>query len=207
MNKKALILASLLTAILCLPAGMLIGINHNSDTEGSEFVILAMDAWNEHPYKPDDVADPDDKAIIQGYNEWFDSDVLPNLRDKLVPMLDFARQNDIAVVFSQNGYPLSTELDTLEFGEPIINHTEDLDAYLRGRGITTIMYTGYATNVCILGRPTGIRAMSELGYNIVLIKDCSVPLPGYDLTYEEALDEIEQLGSITTSDEVRRLLQ
>jgi len=38
------------------------------------------------------------------------------------------------------------------------------------------MYAGYATNMCILTRPTGIIKMKELGYNIILVRDATLAI-------------------------------
>jgi nicotinamidase-related amidase len=41
----------------------------------------------------------------------------------------------------------------------------------RQRGIKNILYMGVHANMCVLGRPFGIRQMSQLGFNCVLIRD------------------------------------
>ena len=49
-------------------------------------------------------------------------------------------------------------------GQEIYNYCEQL-------GIRNIVMTGVHTNMCVLGRPFGIRQMKRLGRNVVLVRD------------------------------------
>jgi nicotinamidase-related amidase len=82
-----------------------------------------------------------------------------------------------------------------------------LDAYLKGKEIHTIYYAGYATNNCVWGNPTGIKAMSELGYNVVLIEDASLSGAYQLLSHEQVLEKIQKVGGLTTVNEVMRMYQ
>ena len=42
---------------------------------------------------------------------------------------------------------------------------------LESRGITNVMLMGVHTNMCVLGRPFGLRNMARYGKNVVLIRD------------------------------------
>jgi nicotinamidase-related amidase len=44
-------------------------------------------------------------------------------------------------------------------------------SYFVEQGIKNVLYTGVHTNMCVLGRSFGIRQMSRLGLNAVLIRD------------------------------------
>ena len=48
------------------------------------------------------------------------------------------------------------------------------DAYLKSRGITTLIYTGFATDMCILVPEGGARAMLACGYRCVLMRDATI---------------------------------
>jgi ureidoacrylate peracid hydrolase len=48
-------------------------------------------------------------------------------------------------------------------------HGTDLDALLRDRGISTLLFTGCTTSVCV---ETTLREGMSRGYNCVLIEDC-----------------------------------
>jgi nicotinamidase-related amidase len=45
----------------------------------------------------------------------------------------------------------------------------DLDLQLRARKISTILFGGYSTNV---GVESGVRAVRDLGYDVVVVSDC-----------------------------------
>ena len=59
-----------------------------------------------------------------------------------------------------------------------------------------LIFAGFATNWCVLGRDYGIRSMSRYGYNMVLLRDATtgVEFPDtYDnlFTTEIAIREVE----------------
>ncbi|MEM3659057.1 MAG: isochorismatase family protein [Thermoproteota archaeon] len=43
-----------------------------------------------------------------------------------------------------------------------------------------LFYAGFATNMCLQHRDYGVRAMSEMGYNIVLLRDCTAAIEAHD---------------------------
>lgn len=174
----------------------------------SNVLILVMDAWDEFPWA--NVNDNMESEQIEKMNEWIDwweTDVFEVTNEKIAPLLRFARENGVEIVFSNMvelgwNYTIAPELEHKKFNEPIINLTDDLDAYMRGKGLDTILYAGFATNNCILGKPTGMKIMHEIGYSVILIRDCSLSGAHQVLTDEEAINYIEELGSITTSEEM-----
>jgi hypothetical protein len=123
---------------------------------------------------------------------WWNNDVVHNIDNKVLPLLDWARQSGLAIVFTSEGgiEELATELEIGRHDDPVINDCAELDAYLKERGITTIYYAGYATNICVLEWSTGMRMMHSLGYETVLVEDCSLAIPAYAYTGEMALGEI-----------------
>ncbi|MDE2698357.1 MAG: isochorismatase family protein [Gemmatimonadota bacterium] len=58
--------------------------------------------------------------------------------------------------------------------EPLVFYTDVLDTYLKTRDITTLIYTGFATNMCILGAEGGARDMLARGYQCILMRDGTV---------------------------------
>ena len=58
--------------------------------------------------------------------------------------------------------------------EPMFFYTDRLDEYLRERGIDTLIYTGFATDMCVLGADGGARPMLSLGYRCILMRDATV---------------------------------
>ena len=168
------------------------------DAKGTA-AILFMDVWAEIPSEYW-VGGPEEKV----WTEWWNNEVIPYTATNILSFLDWARQSDMMVIFTAGAdRELVTELEIEKHGEPIINDGYELDGYLMERGITTIFYTGYATNLCVLTRSTGMRAMDSLGYNVVLVGDCSLPVPAYSCTYEQALDEIRtRYGGVITMAEL-----
>ena len=51
------------------------------------------------------------------------------------------------------------------------------------RKIRTIFYTGFALNMCVLGRPGGLWEMRDRGYMTVIVRDCTAAAETGD-TYE-----------------------
>ena len=59
-------------------------------------------------------------------------------------------------------------------GEPYAYQTGQFDRQLRKRGIENLVYTGFATDMCILRAPGGIEPMAPCGYRIYLVRDATV---------------------------------
>jgi hypothetical protein len=55
------------------------------------------------------------------------------------------------------------------------------DAYniLKERDITHIIYTGFATNMCMWGKPTGMKFMRQLGFRCLFARDLTEAITGY----------------------------
>lgn len=58
--------------------------------------------------------------------------------------------------------------------EPLFFYTDSLVEYLKPRGIDTLIYTGFATDMCILGADGGARPMAARGYRCILMRDATV---------------------------------
>lgn len=50
----------------------------------------------------------------------------------------------------------------------------------RKRGLTHLIYVGFHTQVCLLGKPMGLKAMKSAGLKCVLARDMTDAHPGYD---------------------------
>jgi len=53
-------------------------------------------------------------------------------------------------------------------------------AICRQRGLTHLIYVGFHTQVCLLGKPMGLRAMKSAGLTCFLARDMTDAHPGYD---------------------------
>ncbi len=58
--------------------------------------------------------------------------------------------------------------------EPLVFYSDLLDAYLRERGVDTLIYMGFATDMCLLGAEGGARPMLARGYRCVVMRDATV---------------------------------
>ncbi|MDR1340606.1 MAG: cysteine hydrolase [Prevotellaceae bacterium] len=61
---------------------------------------------------------------------------------------------------------LSIEKDDL-----ISDSGAELGAWFRKKGIKNVILTGVATNMCVMARSFGLRAMKRMGMNVVLMRD------------------------------------
>ena len=59
---------------------------------------------------------------------------------------------------------IDSECDVIGDGFEVIS-------YLKKKGIETIFYCGVHANICIMGRPFGIRQMTRQGFSCVLVRD------------------------------------
>lgn len=58
--------------------------------------------------------------------------------------------------------------------EPLAFYSDVLDEYLRRRGVETLIYMGFAADMCLLGAEGGARAMLARGYRCVVMRDATV---------------------------------
>jgi len=94
-----------------------------------------------------------------------------------------------------------------EEGDFVIKTGEQLHRLLKHRQVLHLFYAGFATNMCILYRDYGTRAMSQRGYNVSLLRDCTAGIECADTVEGQwltrgAVYAIEvSVGSSTTSRE------
>ena len=74
--------------------------------------------------------------------------------------------------------------------EPIIATGDQLHDLLAERRILHLVYAGFATNWCVIGRDYGIIAMNERGYNIVLVRDATTGVEFHDSVEDLTATEI-----------------
>ena len=70
--------------------------------------------------------------------------------------------------------------------EPMVFYSDQLDAYLKAHGIGTLIYTGFAADMCVLNSEGGAQAMLARGYRCILMCDGTVGVERPD-TFEERL--------------------
>jgi hypothetical protein len=82
-------------------------------------------------------------------------------------------------------------------------------------GLTHLIYVGFHTQVCLLGKPMGLKAMKSAGLNCVLARDMTDAHPGYDparnftpdINTEQVVEHFEKYLAPTISfqDELTKL--
>ncbi|MDR0814603.1 MAG: isochorismatase family protein, partial [Bacteroidales bacterium] len=60
---------------------------------------------------------------------------------------------------------------TIQDGDLISDSGEEIGTYFKKKGIKNVILTGVATNMCVIGRSFGLRAMKQMGLNVVLMRD------------------------------------
>ena len=88
----------------------------------------------------------------------------------------------------------------------VIATGQQLHELMKARSILHLIYAGFATNWCVLGRDYGIRAMAGRGYNIVLLRDATTGVEFPDtldklFTTEISIREVEQQYGFSASNE------
>ena len=68
--------------------------------------------------------------------------------------------------------------------EPFVFYTDALDTILKRKDIDTLIYTGFATDMCILNAEGGARAMLSRDYRCILMRDATVGVETPE-TFEE----------------------
>jgi nicotinamidase-related amidase len=71
-------------------------------------------------------------------------------------------------------------------GEPFVFTTEELNAVLQERGIINLLYSGFATDMCVLKAPGGVEPMATRDYRVFLLRDATVGVECPD-TFDERL--------------------
>ena len=97
-------------------------------------------------------------------------------------------------------------LPTVEVKESddVIATGAQLHHVLGERNVLHLIYAGFATNWCLLGRDYGIRRMASRGYNIIALRDCTTGVEFPDtldnlFVTEIGVREIEQQFGFTAS--------
>lgn len=88
-------------------------------------------------------------------------------------------------------------------------------AICRQRGLTHLIYVGFHTQVCLLGKPMGLKAMKSAGLKCILARDMTDAHPGYDpargftpdLNTEQVVEHFEKhlAPTIQFADELKKL--
>lgn len=126
------------------------------------------------------------------------------------PYAEFGRNQEPILPPTYKRYETELDINVLVKpveGEHVIHTGPQMHNLLVEKQILHLIYVGFATNWCVIGRDYGILAMNERGYNIILIRDATTGIEFHDtvnaLTATSmAIREIEtkQAWSTTTEE-------
>jgi len=168
----------------------------------SEIALILIDVWADHP------------------NDGWKERQKKNIREKLLPLIKAARESGMLIVHSPHGKSIDPLVKPVNMGprEVIVDgeHEQaELLTLLRRHKVKYLLYAGYATNMCVLTRPTGIIEMARHGYaeRIILVRDATIAVepPEFlesELAHKASVHMIENLwGMSTTVDDVIQALK
>ena len=135
-------------------------------------------------------------AVCHVESDWMDAHYphIPSRRDRTAARAPTGRQKEMLDRAHGPAYLTRSPLARMKRAdavspvgdEPMVFYTDALDEVLKARGIETLIYTGFATDMCVLNSEGGACAMLARGYRCVLMRDGTVGVERPD-TFEERL--------------------
>ena len=129
----------------------------------SKTAIVVIDPWASHP------------------NDGWTMRAGRNMEDKLAPFLAASRDAGIRVFYAPTNREISKTVEP-DPRDVVINSPRSaddhkiLDNLLSTLGIDTIIYAGYATNICALNKPAGAETMWRVNPSrrFILARDATI---------------------------------
>jgi nicotinamidase-related amidase/type 1 glutamine amidotransferase len=142
-----------------------------------------MDAYKDHPARQNALKTPLAKNVPKDIGRWCDR--VPAEEKVVYPIDqsdggeddDLAEHRAWAEKLQKMGRnpraPWKSQLDVLKIEERdiISDKGEEIWSVLEQRGIENVILVGVHTNMCVLGRPFGLRQLAKNGKNVVLMRD------------------------------------
>ena len=143
-----------------------------------------MDAYADHPARNRAIAAPRSKNIPAGIGEWCKQ--IPSEERGAYPIdqTDGGEDDDLtehaewAAKLAKMGrnpkapWKSQTEMLTIDEAKDYISvGGEEIWSILEQRGIKNVVLMGVHLNMCVLGRPFGLRQMAKNGRKVVLVRD------------------------------------
>ena len=143
-----------------------------------------MDAYKDHPARKRAMAVPKSKSLPKDIGQWC-RQIPPEERGAYpVDQSDGGEDDDpaehahwAARLASSGRKPRApwksqTDLLTIDAGKDLISDDGvEIWSALEDRGIRNVILMGVHLNMCVLGRPFGLRQMAKNGKNVVLMRD------------------------------------
>ncbi|MDR2862849.1 MAG: isochorismatase family protein [Puniceicoccales bacterium] len=121
-----------------------------------------------------------EKYAKPGVNAW--AGKLPSEKGKK-DVVDPTRNGGCPECKGGQPYPWTRQIEalTIEDKDLISDNGTEIKGYFKDKGIKNVILMGVHTNMCVIGRPFGLRAMRHAGFNTVLMRDMT------DLMYNSVI--------------------
>ena len=142
-----------------------------------------MNTYKDHPARKRAQAVPRSKSLPDEISKW--GYKIPSEEKGVYPLDqtdggeddDLAEHRAWAKKLEKMGRnpraPWKSQTDTLEIDnrDYISDNGEEVWSIMEKKGLKNVIMVGVHTNMCVLGRPFGLRQMSKNGKNVVLVRD------------------------------------
>lgn len=169
-------------------------------------VIVIMDPWVDMP----------SEHLNEYYGEIIESRIIPLVKRALTrghPIIVLTNKPSNVRYSTQIHHELKA---LVENGKASIIFHQDLDddcfaAYLHSQGIESLIYIGFASNMCVIGRRMGMIPMTHQGFKIFFIPEASAALEyahtWHDQSIHKATTKIisQSIAEIIDYDEFMRI--
>ncbi|MEE2639035.1 MAG: isochorismatase family protein [Planctomycetota bacterium] len=153
--------------------------------EGGATIIHApsscVDFYRDHPARRNAIGVPRSQNLPTGIGQWCDH--IPAEKDYPLDQTDGGEDDapdehkKWAAELTARGRnpraPWKRQVATLEIADAdfITDNGEEVWSILEARQISNVLMVGVHTNMCVLGRPFGLRQLSSNGKNVILVRD------------------------------------
>lgn len=131
--------------------------------------LIVMDPW----------ADNGSNFLNSYYENTFQTSLLPLIKKAIalgIPVLILTNSPDIDDAYSAKVHPELEKLATQGVVNIIFHQSTNSDLFsqwLRGMSIDTLIYSGFASNMCLIGRDLGMIPMQIKGFRLFFVPEAS----------------------------------
>ena len=143
-----------------------------------------MDTYRDHPARKRALATPRSKNLPEGIGQWCKRIPAEEQPDYPVDQSDGGEDDDpaeharwVARLASTGRNPIApwkaqTDLLTIdETADYLSDDGQEIWSILEDRGVEHVLLMGVHLNMCVLGRPFGLRQMARNGKDVALVRD------------------------------------
>ncbi len=143
-----------------------------------------MDFYRDHPARRRAIETPQASQLPEGIGQWCHQIPAEEKAEYPIDQSDGGEDDDPqehaewAAELQAKGLdprrPWTRQTSDIEIDpqrDYISDRGEEVWSILESRGLKNVMLTGVHTNMCVLGRPFGLRQMAKNGRNVVLVRD------------------------------------